>query len=58
MTDLTAETRDDTITVVDSEGGRWWPNEDAEAEIEAADDPEATAIRICESQPMRGVWRT
>ena len=47
----------DTIVVRDTEGGIWWPNEDALAEINASDDPEVSAIEICENEPMRGVWK-
>ena len=45
------------IYVTDSEGGVWWPSEEAAAEILAAEDPEATAIRIVTTDPMRGEWK-
>jgi hypothetical protein len=54
---LTTDTLHDTIVVRDSEGGVWWPSDDAIAEIEAADDPHAKALEICENQPMRGEWK-
>ena len=37
-------------------GGVWWPSEEAAEEIEAADNPAETALRICRDQPMRGKW--
>ena len=50
-------TRDnDTIMVVDPDGGTWAPSEEAAEEINAADDPAAKAIEICESAPTRGEW--
>lgn len=45
-------------SVDDAEGGSWLPSADAVAEIEAADDPAACAVRICHSEPMRGEWRS
>jgi hypothetical protein len=42
--------------VIDTDGGIWWPNADAESEIDASDDPEAKAIEICTTTPMRGEW--
>ena len=53
---LTATIADD-IYVTDSEGGVWRPSEEAAAEILAADDPEATAINIAATTPMRGEWK-
>jgi hypothetical protein len=44
-------------TVIDPQGGCWWPDEDAAAEIDASADPAATAIRIAMEAPMRGEWR-
>ena len=43
-------------TVRDADGGTWFPNDDADAEIEASDDPAATAVTICRDEPMRGTW--
>lgn len=54
---LTAELRHDVWTVADSEGGRWWPNEAAAAEIAASADPAAAAVRMCDEQTDRGEWR-
>jgi len=53
---LTIRHLTDGICVEDAEGGTWWPNEYAAAEIEDALDPEAEAIRICTEEPMRGRW--
>lgn len=49
-------TATDEIAVRDTDGGVWHPNEDTKVEIEHADDPEAKAIQICKTQPMRGAW--
>ena len=43
--------------VTDSEGGIWWPSDEAAEEIESAEDPKAAALRICEAEPMRGTWK-
>jgi hypothetical protein len=53
---LTTDTLHDTIVVCDTEGGTWWPDEDAESEINAAANPEAKAIEICDQEPDRGTW--
>lgn len=42
--------------VIDLAGGVWWPDDDADEEINASDDPARTARRICDEQPMRGKW--
>lgn len=47
---------DNTYTVLDTEGGRWWPNNEAIDEINSSDSPEQTALRICKEEPMRGHW--
>ncbi len=52
-----AERMDDRLVVVDTEGGVWWPSEDAAAEIEAAEDPAQAAVEMCQAAPMRGVWK-
>lgn len=44
-------------TVVDPDGGRWWPDAAAQAEIAAAPDPARAAVRMCKSSPGRGVWQ-
>lgn len=44
-------------SVVDPQGGRWWPSAKAHDEITASDDPAATAVRIATESPMRGEWR-
>ena len=54
---LSADTLDDTIVVRDSEGGVWWPSDEAVEEITASSAPEQTAPRICRDEPMRGEWR-
>lgn len=56
VTKLIAETLDNTITVRDLDGGRWWPSEEALDEIRASADPEAEALRICDEEPTRGRW--
>ena len=48
---------DDRLVVVDTEGGVWWPSEDAAAEIEAAEAPAQAAVEMCQAAPMRGVWK-
>jgi len=53
---LVPEFRADTWTVTDTAGGVWWPSDDTAREIEEADDPEAAAVEICRTTPMRGVW--
>ena len=44
------------VGVEDTEGGVWWPNDDAQTAIQAADDPKAAAIKMCDETPMRGEW--
>lgn len=44
------------ICVEDTDGGVWWPSDEAIDEINAADDPGARAIEICVAEPMRGTW--
>ena len=53
---LTAEIDDDAIRVRDSHGGVWYPSDEAEAEIRAASDPEARAVEVARTTPMRGSW--
>lgn len=36
----------------------WWPSAEAEAEIDAAEDPAARAVKICSTSPMRGEWHS
>ena len=54
---LYAEVMDDHLVVVDTEGGVWWPREEAAAEIAAAEDAAQAAIEMCQAAPMRGVWK-
>ena len=54
---LTADYADNIMTVIDADGGRWWPSEEAAAVIDGSSDPEWTAVRICRDEPMRGEWR-
>ncbi len=45
------------IIVADHDGGGvWHPDEDAAREIRAHRDPDAAAVRMCRTQPMRGSW--
>jgi hypothetical protein len=53
---LEASDYGDRWHVVDPDGGRWWPSDATLAEIEASDDPAATALEICRRSPMRGRW--
>ncbi len=55
---LTAEHTTYGWSVIDADGGIWWPGDDAETEIEASDDPAAEAVRIAGERPMRGEWRS
>jgi hypothetical protein len=55
-TTLRAERRHETWTVTDEAGGVWWPDADAEREIDAAADPAARAVEIADGAPMRGRW--
>jgi len=54
---LYAEVMDDHLVVVDTEGGVWWPREEAAAEIAAAEDAAQAALEMCQAAPMRGVWK-
>jgi hypothetical protein len=47
----------DDYVVRDAEGGIWWPEDEAQAEIKASADPENTALLIVTETPMRGAWR-
>lgn len=38
-------------------GGRWIPTEDAQSEIQAAEDSAARAFEICAWTPSRGTWK-
>lgn len=53
---LTAKRSGDGWTVRDAEGGVWHPDAEAVGEIQAAGNPEAVALRICDTEPMRGAW--
>ncbi len=57
MTHKIAEQLTGGWSVVDEEGGRWWPDEEAAAQIDASSNPESEALRICEEEPMRGTWK-
>ena len=48
---------DGLIVVIDNEGGTWTPDDEAAAEIQSAADPQAAAIEMCRSTPMRGRWQ-
>ena len=55
-TTLRAERRHETWTVTDPAGGVWWPDADAEREIDAAADPGTRAVEIADRAPTRGRW--
>lgn len=55
---LRAERTDDTWTVVDPSGGRWWPEPALSAELEEATEPQDQIVRVCQREPMRGTWRS
>lgn len=44
------------VLVIDTDGGVWTPNAEAQSEIQSAKDKTAKAVEICQSQPMRGTW--
>ena len=48
---LKADRTDNTLTVIDSDGGRWWPTNDATDEIDSAQDPAAVAVAMCAAAP-------
>lgn len=52
---LSLTDRDNTPVLVDSEGGVWWPTDEAAEAIRAADDQLAEAIRQMEAG--NGGWR-
>lgn len=54
---LTAHENIDGWHVVDSQGGTWWPSDEAADEIQAASDPEQAALAMCRTQNMRGTWK-
>ena len=43
-------------SVIDINGGRWWPYDDAQAEILSSSEPASVAIKMCNATPMRGRW--
>ena len=47
----------EAIGVEDINGGIWWPNTETQAAIQASDDQQAEAVRICDTEPMRGEWK-
>lgn len=51
-TTMTVETFTTGWAVVDSEGGRWWPSEEALALVEAGADP----VALCKARPQLGRW--
>lgn len=56
--ELRAERLSDGWCVNDQCGQRWWPDDDAAAEIEQSEDPEALILAMVEAAPMRGEWRS
>ena len=55
---LTAEYIDNTWTVIDSEGGRWWPDEQTERNTGLSHDPAQFIVSICRDDPARGEWKS
>ena len=55
---LTVDGSLETWSVTDSNGGRWWPSDEAEIAINAASSPADEALRICTAEPMRGEWHS
>jgi hypothetical protein len=53
---LSAENNIHGWYVDDSDGGRWWPDDEAQEEIQRNDDPAARAVALCRDEPMRGEW--
>lgn len=39
-------------------GGVWWPDDDAQTEIQDSEDPLASVLSMSCSQPMRGRWHS
>lgn len=56
--ELRAEKLADGWTVVDASGQRWWPSEEAQGQIDAAQNPAYAALRGCISGELRGEWRS
>ena len=54
---MVAEELLDGWVVRDTSGQRWWPDYDAQAEIQASDDPGRAALDMCASDPDRGTWQ-
>lgn len=40
----------------DADGGMWWPDDSARAEIEASASPAARVVELAQTAPMRGRW--
>jgi len=53
---LYAESLSNGWSVVDWRGGRWWPDDEAAAEIAGTDSPAALAVAMCIETPARGAW--
>jgi len=58
LSTLTAEKSDNGWNVNDSDGGSWWPNDNAQTEIATSSSPAEAAVAMCDSQPMRGDWHS
>jgi len=60
-TDKTARLRvldlSDGYAVEDTDGGIWWPDDDAQEEIAESRDPERSALQMAQRQPRRGIWK-
>ncbi len=53
-----AEHLADGWVVVDASNQRWWPDADAQEEIEKASDPAVAVVVMAALDPSRGEWRT
>ncbi len=53
---LHADETTDGWTVVDSNGGRWWPHDDESEAIARSANPAVTVLALCRQEPTRGTW--
>jgi len=55
MSNLRAEKNDHGWSVIDPDGGRWWP--DPSVDVGLGQSAASEVVRICESEPSLGVWQ-